>query len=291
MLFARRLVMIVVAAALLSGAALGVGWASRSAEAPRSAPRLERPVETPLEPARRDPTPSPQAPAPSPQPEVTPEPPALRPGPRLLGSGDEGDRVRDLQARLRQIDWFEGDVTGFYGDVTVAAVRGFQAKREIPVTGEVDRRTLGRLHGMTTSPTAAELANQLGGNTPGALDRRCLTGRVLCIDKTSSTLRWVVDGRVLKTMDARFGGAATPTREGLFQVTYKSRDHVSSLYETSMPFAMFFSRGQAVHYSPDFAAVGYDGASHGCVNIRDHDGVAWLYDQVRVGDEVVVYRS
>ena len=48
-----------------------------------------------------------------------------------------------------------------------------------------------------------------------------------------------------------------------------------------MPFAMFFSGGQAVHYSPDFAAVGYNGASHGCVNVRDYDGIAWLFDQVQ----------
>ena len=58
-----------------------------------------------------------------------------------------------------------------------------------------------------------------------------------------------------------------------------------------MPFAMFFSGGQAVHYSPDFASVGYNGASHGCVNVRDHAGVAWLFDQVAVGDKVVVYWS
>jgi lipoprotein-anchoring transpeptidase ErfK/SrfK len=58
-----------------------------------------------------------------------------------------------------------------------------------------------------------------------------------------------------------------------------------------MPFAMFFSGGQAVHYSPDFAAVGYSGASHGCVNTRDYDGIAALFDLVAIGDKVVVYWS
>ena len=212
-------------------------------------------------------------------------------GPTLLAPGDSGDGVRDLQARLAQIDWFNADVTGYYGDVTTEAVRGFQAKREIPVTGEVDQRTLNRLDGMTTDPTEAELTNQTTANAPGALDPRCLEGRVICVDKSSSTLSWVVDGEVLKTMDARFGGSATPTREGEFSVFQKSRDHVSSLYDTSMPFAMFFSDGQAVHYSPDFASVGYNGASHGCVNTRDYDGVAWLFDQVQVGDNVIVYWS
>ena len=65
--------------------------------------------------------------------------------------------------------------------------------------------------------------------------------------------------------------------------------NVSKLYGSSMPYAMFFSGGQAVHYSPDFAATGYNGASHGCVNIRDYDVIAWLFDQVNVGDKVIVY--
>jgi hypothetical protein len=54
-------------------------------------------------------------------------------------------------------------------------------------------------------------------------------------------LRWVVDGKVLRTVDVRFGSELLPTREGVFSVYRMSRDHVSSLYNTSMPFAMFFS--------------------------------------------------
>ncbi|QCW49736.1 L,D-transpeptidase family protein [Nocardioides dongxiaopingii] len=239
-------------------------------------------------------TPSPsQAPsqAPSEEPSEEPRAPELQPGPALMGPGDDSDEVRELQARLRQIDWFQQDVTGTYGDVTRAAVEGFQAKREIPVTGEVDQRTMDRLLAMTSEPTAAELANQLGANVPGALDPRCTTGRALCVDKSSRTLRWVVDGQVLKTVDVRFGSDELPTREGAFSVAFKNRDHVSSLYDTPMPFAMFFSGGQAVHYSPDFAATGYNGASHGCVNVRDLGAITWLFDQVQVGDKVVVYWS
>ena len=215
----------------------------------------------------------------------------LHPGPAQRSSGDRGDDVRDLQARLKAISWYFGDVTGSYDDQTVKAVRGFQAKRGIPVTGEVDQRTLDRLHAMTYAPTHDAMFNV---ETPvGALDPRCTTGRVMCIDKTSRTLRWVVDGTVLKTLDARFGSTLndTPTREGLFHVYSMDADHVSHLYGSSMPFAMFFSGGQAVHYSSDFAAVGYYGASHGCVNIRDYDGVKWLFSQVHVGDKVVVYWS
>jgi hypothetical protein len=232
---------------------------------------------------------------PAPPVEEPPAEPVLVAGPTLYGSGDDGPEVRKIQARLRQIDWFYGDVTDFYGEDTEEAVAGFQAKRGFPVTGAVDQRTLDRLVEMSYEPTADELNNvepEIVDAADGApLDSRCLTGHVLCIDKSSSSLRWVVDGEVLVTVDARFGGNGYFTREGQFSVFSKSRDHVSSLYETSMPFAMFFSGGQAVHYSPDFAATGYDGASHGCVNIRDYDAIASLYDQVQIGDRVVVYWS
>lgn len=213
----------------------------------------------------------------------------LHPGPALLSSGASGDQVRDLQARLIQIGWLFGDVTGSFDTATVAALRGFQAKREIPVTGELDQRTLDRLEAMTYEPTYEQLHNIVP--QPGALDPRCRTGRVLCVDKSGNSLRWVIDGKVVATYDVRFGAADTPTREGLFHVYLKSRDHVSKLYDSAMPFAMFFSGGQAVHYSADFAANGYNGASHGCVNVRDYAGIQWLFDQVQVGDKVVVYWS
>ncbi len=214
----------------------------------------------------------------------------LTPGPALMRSGSSGDRVRELQARLKQIAWFSGSVTGTYGSVTVAAVRGFQGKREIPLTGEVDQRTWDRLTAMTRTPTSDQLHNRTPKPSAGGLDSRCLTGRALCISKSSNSLVWVVDGRAQLRTDVRFGSAELPTREGSFQVGWKSRNHVSTIYHTPMPYAMFFSGGQAVHYSPDFAARGYNGASHGCVNVRSMSAIQTLFAQVRVGDKVIVSR-
>ena len=211
------------------------------------------------------------------------------PGPAILKTGDQGIAVRKLQARLEQVKWYSGDVTGVFDAKTVEGVTGFQTKGKIPVTGEVDRRTLDRLAATTRKPTKAELFNIVP--TGPTLDPRCMTGRAMCVDKTSQSLRWVINGVVKSRYDVRFGSDELPTREGAFAVFSKSRDHVSSLYNTSMPFAMFFSGGQAVHYSPDFAATGYNGASHGCVNVRDYNGIRWLFDQVQLGDKVIVYRS
>ncbi|GAA2784706.1 L,D-transpeptidase family protein [Streptomyces showdoensis] len=206
----------------------------------------------------------------------------------LMGDGDETEQVRELQARLRQVGYFDRAPTGFYGTMTAGAVKSFQKKRELPETGSVDEVTWQKLVAMTHRPTADELkpstTNKL--DTP---DPRCMTGRVLCISKESRTLAWMIDGKVVSSMDVRFGSENTPTREGLFKVEWKARKWTSTIYHTPMPYAMFFSRGQAVHYSADFAARGYAGASHGCVNVRDKSKLSDLFDQVQVGDKVVVH--
>ncbi|MER6105299.1 L,D-transpeptidase family protein [Streptomyces sp. NPDC001832] len=228
------------------------------------------------------------SPSSSPKADATPTPKPDPQGTTLMASGAEGKQVRELQARLRQIGHFDRSPTGYYGTVTVAAVQSFQGKRGLSRTGRTDTLTWQKLLGMTHEPTAAEL------NPPTALpvtkpDKRCMTGRVLCISKNSRTLSWMIDGRLVSSMDVRFGSQYTPTREGTFSVYWKSRHHVSTIYHSAMPYAMFFSGGQAVHYSADFAARGYSGASHGCVNVRDEGKIASLFAQVQTGDKVVVY--
>ena len=99
------------------------------------------------------------------------------PGPRILGPGDHGPKVRELQSRLRQIAWYFGNVTDDYGPSTTAAVKGFQKKREIAVTGYVDQRTLNRLAAMTRTPTARRARQPVPRRhlDQGALDPRCTT--------------------------------------------------------------------------------------------------------------------
>jgi peptidoglycan hydrolase-like protein with peptidoglycan-binding domain len=243
------------------------------------------------------PTPAPTAPdsaarkpTPTPTPTPTPDKTAKTPPPKILmQSGSEGSQVRELQARLAQIGWFDSTPTGTYGPVTTAAVKGFQGKRGLPTTGATDTVTWQRLLGMTTRPTRDELNGTTVDKPAPKVDPRCETGRVMCISKTTRTLSWMIDGKVLSTMDVRFGSQYTPTREGTFSVGWKSRHHVSTIYKSPMPYAMFFSGGQAVHYSSDFAARGYNGASHGCVNVRDEGKIAGLFEQVRDGDKVVIH--
>src|SRR4051812_24037973 len=188
---------------LLAVAATAVGYAMRRSTGPdleRTAPVVSTP--SPVAHDAAEPAPRPAAQPAVPQPAVEPvaEAPAtypprsqqqpirgVEPGRTLLRHGDTGSEVRDLQARLAALAWYFSRPDGAYGDQTVEAVRGFQEKRQLPVTGKVDQRTLDRLHAMTGEPTRDQLGLH---NVPGPLDARCRTGRVLCVDKASQTLRW-----------------------------------------------------------------------------------------------------
>ncbi len=199
--------------------------------------------------------------------------------------GQTNSGVKALQQRLVKAGTLDrGLVTSYFGTMTRAAVKDFQRSNGLRASGRVTKTTWTRL--------VAKTGRIKIGTSSTRIDPRCKTGgRVLCIDKTRDKLYYMQNSKVIRTFDARFGCAGMRTREGKFSVLWKSRNHVSSIYHTPMPFAMFFSGGQAVHYSADFAARGYNGCSHGCVNIRDRAGIRWVFNRVHNGDRVIVYRS
>jgi hypothetical protein len=193
-----------------------------------------------------------------------------------LVAGDRGSLVAGVQQRLIWLG-YPVRITRVMDRATLAAVKTFRIKFFLGSTPTVTKPVLAKMTRLTHSK--------------GVLPAACRTsGLVLCIDKTQKSLRFVNRGRITLTVDARFGGSGHATREGTFRVFSKSRYHVSSLYHTSMPYAMFFSGGQAVHYSPYFHRDGYNGASHGCVNLRSTATASYLFAHVPIGTRVVVYR-
>ncbi|MEU8838935.1 L,D-transpeptidase family protein [Streptomyces roseus] len=258
-----------------AGSASTVPSASAAGSTPETSPSADN------KPAEASPSPSASQSA---SPSASPSPTVKA----IMANGDESEQIRELQARLKQLKYMTVAPTGFYGSKTTAAVKAFQAKNGLTASGAVDEATWKKIQSVSKKPTADELRPPTV-NEVDAPDPRCMTGRVMCISKESRTLAWMIDGKIVSTMDVRFGSENTPTREGQFKVEWKAKDWTSTIYHTPMPYAMFFSQGQAVHYSADFAARGYAGASHGCVNVRDKGKLASLFEQVQVGDKVVVY--
>ncbi len=77
-----------------------------------------------------------------------PEPRPYREDYRACGKGEYTWNIYRMQERLVAMNLLtidDGRITGYYGDLTVAAIRRFQEKAELPVTGEADGETQRRL--------------------------------------------------------------------------------------------------------------------------------------------------
>lgn len=210
--------------------------------------------------------------------------------------GQTSKAVRNLQLRLADVGLMkEKYATSYYGPMTRKAVQNFRSSAGMKRGSgkKISKKAWKKLVAKSGKVKKPSSHNSGGGNTKASgIAKACkVNGRVMCIDKTQRKLRYMVDGKVKKTVDARFGCAVSPTREGVWHVFRKVRHDVSYQYHSAMPLSMYFSGGEAVHYSSDFAARGYAGCSHGCVNIRDRNTLRYIYNHIKLGDRVVVYWS
>ncbi|MBP7971594.1 MAG: L,D-transpeptidase family protein [Candidatus Nanopelagicales bacterium] len=197
-------------------------------------------------------------------------------GKAVLKVGDRGGAVRNVQKRLNNAGIIT-PITGRYTNSTSKAVSRFQGKFFWGSTGRVNAATYITLRKLTRH----------GSGVPAACRN---ASKIICIDKTQKIVRFYQNGNLKRSLDARFGAPGTPTREGNFRVNSKLPHNISTLYGTQMDWSLFFSGGQAVHFSKYFRAAGYNGASHGCVNLRDWKGAKWIYRHMPVGGKVKVYR-
>ena len=189
-IFAGVVVLVVGAGGVTARAAYGArgagGDAARAVATPAATAALSTPMAVPSA------TPKPAVLAVVPRPVV---PPRFS---STLSSGAKGAIVGAVQQRLIWTGLTLAK-TSVFDAATVRAVRTFQAKQSLNVSGRVDLRTYKRLVAVT--PRGA------------GLDPRCAgPGIVLCIDKSQEVLRYLVNGRVVLLVDARFGSGSTPSR-------------------------------------------------------------------------------
>ncbi len=214
---------------------------------------------------------------------VTPEPTPV-PAPRLaeVYAGEAkirpdmaGPAVEVIQKQLTGVGK-TAPLTGVWDAESRAAYKSWQSKFGYWPTG-------------TVTGKQATYLKKLYGN--GKLPKICRTGRVLCVDKHQLVLRAMKNGKQQLVTDVRFGSSETPTRNGKFGVYSKVPYLISDLSGTPMPFSLFFSGGQAVHFSPGFRRDGYNGSSLGCVNVRSLKDAKWIYHHTPLRTPVYIYRS
>jgi lipoprotein-anchoring transpeptidase ErfK/SrfK len=152
-------------------------------------------------------------------------------------------------------------------------------------------RKFQRAHGIKPAqgyagPVTSKLVTRLRSSADRA-DRCAAQAMVVCVDLKSQTV-WIAKRGVTTwgPYAIRSGRDGYETRKGSFHVQSKDIDHVSSIYGSPMPYAMFFSGGQAFHTSDRNL---YDPlGSHGCVHILPKVAQD-MWDRVNVGTAVQVF--
>ncbi len=81
-----------------------------------------------------------------------------------------------------------------------------------------------------------------------------------------------------------FGDSEKPTPTGVFPITQKSKDHVSNIYGSPMPYMLRLTNdGVAIHASD----VKWGWGTRGCIGVP-LEFARQLFEQVKLGDQVIV---
>nr|QXL90812.1 L,D-transpeptidase [Streptomyces sp.] len=202
--------------------------------------------------------------------EVSPEGEGAKNAP--FCTGKSGPYQKELERHLGL-----SPVDGKQSQEDCAAIQRFQTERKIqPRIGYAGPHTWG-----TALLEWARHHPNPGGRCPA---RR---GRVACVD-LSRQLMWVQQGKkvVFGPAAVRSGRPGYATRTGTFRVSWRNQEHTSTIYRAPMPYAQFFSGGQAFHGR--YRTIYYEPGSHGCVNLSYRDAQR-LWNALRGGDIVAVF--
>ncbi|TXS50661.1 murein L,D-transpeptidase [Streptomyces sp. uw30] len=220
----------------------------------------------------------------------SPEEEAVEPREAAVGMYDLVEEVHPMDAlgdvecsewegpRQRQVEgWLKVKVDGEQSEADCRAIRAFQKKHRIkPAIGYA-----GPVTWATMQLTSAKKNPNAAKKCP---ERSYL---VACVD-LDRQLAWVQNGKkvVYGPVHVRSGREGYGTRGGMHRIYWRHKNHVSTLYNSPMPYSQFFSGGQALHgvYGNIFSAVG----SMGCVNLRI-DEARKLWGLLKKGDRVYVW--
>lgn len=147
-------------------------------------------------------------------------------------------------------------------------------------------------------PAHSEITMMAGG-----IPRTFGTGSTVLgvADISAHTFTVSIDGQVVRQMPASMGKPKHPTPVGSFSVLEKQSSVVMDSRTIGIPLSdpegykltvadavRITWGGVYVHSAPwSVGSQGYANVSHGCINLSP-DNAAWYFDQVNVGDPVVI---
>ena len=107
---------------------------------------------------------------------------------------------------------------------------------------------------------------------------------IITVDLKAESMSVFRDGYEIGAAVISFGDALKPTPTGVFPITQKSKDHVSNIYGTPMPYMLRMTNdGISIHG----ANVRWGWGTRGCIGVPT-EFAAKLFEQVKLGDRVIV---
>ncbi|MBR6765222.1 MAG: SH3 domain-containing protein [Clostridia bacterium] len=82
-------------------------------------------------------------------------------------SGSQGNDVVTIQNRLKKLGYFSGTSTGYYGSMTVSAVKSFQTANGLTSNGTCNESTLNKLFSSSAITAAQASKNNSGSSSSG----------------------------------------------------------------------------------------------------------------------------
>lgn len=212
--------------------------------------------------------------------------------------GTQGNRVKQIQQRLTELQYFDGPISGNYLNQTIEAIQAFQEKNDLKVDG---------ITGAETWSALFDLENALDASaTPRPVPLATPIPYALTVDvKNQVVIAYARDENGEYTVPLRYmvcstGTSSMPSDVGVFTLDgYRAPWAFFSLYGS---FARYWTR---INENIAFHSVIYnrDGdpnslnrksynmlgsrASHGCIRLLDHDAL-WVYENVGEGTVVTI---
>ena len=176
----------------------------------------------------------------------------------------------DVQRCLASLHYLpQGAVSGKDDYRTQQALMAFQAWNGLSRDGVDGRKTRAKLELAAAPKPRSESA----------------TGHYAEVFRSLGVLLCVNNGKLVRVVHCSTGRPSLPTPAGHFSIYLKSTAWWSTKYHDWMPFASFFSGGDAIHGFPDVPAYP---ASHGCVRISMPEA-PWVYTFMYYGAQVYIY--
>lgn len=179
----------------------------------------------------------------------------------------EGIDVQNVQQRLSELGFYQGEITGRYDKQTAEAVQAYQASIDYPADGIVDPTTWQAIG-------LSEESQQLFDSEYN-----------IVVDLTSKQLILKRGQQTLKRYPIAVGKSETPTPTGSWKIIQKTEDPGGAFGTRWMRLNVPWG-GYGIHGTDVPESIG-NAASHGCIRMLNED-VEVLYSIVPLGTAVTI---